>query len=452
MNVEAKIQLARFEPRDYQIPIGDALLNKGYKKIVVVAPRRMGKDILCWNLMLRQALTRIGSYYYFLPTYSQARKVIFDSITSGGVKFLDYIPESLIESVNSQMMKITLINGSIIQLVGSDSYDAIVGSNPVGVVFSEAALSDPRAYQFIRPILAANGGWCIFISTPRGRNWFYELYQIAQNTPDWFAYHLTLDDTQHIPLKEIEKDRAEGIMSEDLILQEYFCDFNLGIEGSIYGKSIDKIKLESRIGDVPWEVSHKVHVSFDLGVRDATSLIFFQVIGQVVRIIDCYENTGHGLQHYAKILQEKPYIYGKLIAPHDIRVRELGTGVSRLETARKMGMSFTIAPDLSIVDGIEASRSLLQSKVWMDERKCASLIKALENYRYEYDAKKKVYKSTPLHDWSSNFADSFRYLSISLPKTRDGASPADIDRNYRESFGGNQSHLPSVFRDDLPNY
>jgi len=451
MKIEEKIHLNKFQPRPYQLPICDALENKGYKKIICVMPRRAGKDVLCWNLMIRAALKTVGVYFYFFPTYSQAKKVIFDSLTNDGMRFLDYIPPSLIESTNSQEMKIRLTNGSLIQLIGSDNIDSIVGTNPRGCVYSESSLQDPRAYQFIRPILAANNGWVVFISTPRGKNWFYELFQIASHTPSWFAYKLTLDDTQHIPLQEIERERAEGIMSEDLIQQEYYTSWDMGVEGSYYSRYMDRMRLQGRIGDVPWVSECKVHTAWDLGMADLSIIIFFQTIGQTVRIIDYYENSGLGLDHYIKVLQQKPYVYGKHIAPHDIKVRELGTGMSRLEKARQMGLSFTVAPDLSIEDGIESVRATT-SKIWIDSVKCVTLIKALENYRHEYDNKKKAYKGVPLHDWSSHASDAMRYLCISLPKTRDGASPEDIERNYREAMGGSQSHLPAVFRDDLPNY
>ena len=227
--------------------------------------------------------------------------------------------------------------------------------------------------------------------------------------------------------------------------------FDLGVEGAYYTKYLDRMRLKGQIGAVPWESSFKVHTAWDLGVRDSTTIIFFQTIGQVVRIIDCYENTKHGLEHYVNIIKQKPYTYGKHIAPHDIRVTEWGTGMTRIEKARHLGLSYTIAPDLSIEDGIEAVRSCF-SKVWIDEHNCVPLIKALESYRQEYDSKKKIYKSHPLHDWSSNFADAMRYLAISLSKTRDSASPEDIDRRYREAMMGPNAGLPAMFRDDVPKY
>ncbi len=437
--------LNSFVPRAYQLPIIDALENKDYKKIIAVLPRRSGKDIVAWNLAIRQCIKKVCTVFYIFPTYAQAKKVIWNSITNEGINFHDFIPKELVKSKNSQEMKIEFINGSILQLIGSENVDSIVGTNPYGCIFSEYALQDPRAYQFIRPILTANNGWVLMISTPRGRNHFWELYQIAQQHPDWFAYKLTIDDTRHIPLKEIEKEKSEGIMSEDLILQEYYCSFDMGIEGAYYTKYIDKMRLNNQIGQVPYETGFKVHTAWDLGVRDSTAIIFFQVIGQSVRIIDCYENSKVGLEHYAKILEQKNYVYGKHIAPHDIKVKELGTGMTRIEKAKNLGINFIVAPSISIEDGIESVRSTL-GKIWIDEEKCQPLLKALINYRQEYDTKRKIYNSQPLHDWSSHFADALRYLCVSLPKTRDGLSPQDLNKMYIEAAFGGNSNLPPFFR------
>ncbi len=401
--------------------------------------------------MIRAAIKKIGVYYYIFPSYSQAKKVIWDSLTNNGIRFLDYIPSELIESTNSQEMKIRLKNGSLIQLVGSDNVDSLVGTNPQGCIFSEYALQDPKAYQFLRPILVANDGWSLFISTPRGKNHFFTLYEIARQNKEWFCLKLSVHDTNHISLHDIEKERAEGLMSDDLIQQEYFCSFDMGVEGAYYTKYIDRMRVRGQIGDVPWESAFKVHTAWDLGVRDSTTIIFFQVIGQTVRIIDCYENAKVGLDHYAKIIQQRPYQYGKHIAPHDIRVKEFGSGMTRWEKAKQLGIMFTIAPSVSLEDGIEAVRSSL-SRIWIDDNLGKPLIKAIENYRQEYDGKRKVYRDYPLHDWSSHWADSLRYLCISLPKTRDGLSPDDLDKRYQEAIGGSNAHLPAIFRDDLPQY
>lgn len=451
IKVETQIKLDKFQPRPYQIPILDAIENKGYRRVVAILPRRAGKDLTAFHLCIRQCLKKVCVIYYIFPTYSQAKKVIWDSITNSGERILDFIPDELVHSKNSQEMKIRFKNGSLLQLVGSDNFDTLMGTNPQGVVFSEYALQDPRAYQFIRPILTANDGWALFISTPRGKNHLWSLYQVAQNSDDWFAYKLSVEDTGHIPLAEIEKERADGLMSEDLIMQEYYCSFDMGVEGSYYGKYLDRMRVKGQIGQVPWESAFKVHTAWDIGVRDSTTILFFQVIGQTVRIIDCYEHSKEGLEHYVNVVESKPYSYAKHIAPHDIKVREFGSGITRFEKARQLGIIFTLANDVSIVDGIEAVRTSC-SKIWIDEVSCKDLIKALENYRQEFDAKKRIYKSHPLHDWSSHYADAMRYLCVSLPKTRDGASPEELDKRYQEAMYGTASNMPSVFRDDMPNY
>lgn len=449
MNVETNIHLNKFQPREYQKPLFEAILSKGYKRVLGILPRRAGKDVSAFNLCIRCCLKEPCIIYYIFPTYSQAKKVIWDSITNTGERILDYIPEQVMESKNSQEMKIRFKNGSLFQLVGSDNYDSLMGTNPRGVVFSEYALQDPRAYQYIRPILTANGGWALFISTPRGKNHLWELYQLAQSSPEWFCLKLSIEDTQHISLHEIEKERQEGLMSEDLIQQEYYTSFDMGVEGSYYNRYLDKMRVNGRIGLVPWENGFNVHTAWDLGVRDATSILFFQTIGQSVRIIDCYSNSKHGIEHYAEVLNNKPYQYGTHIAPHDIRVREWGSGITRFEKARELGITFTLSDEITVPDGIEAARSLF-SKLWIDEKNCADFLKALENYRQEYDSKRKIYKNRPLHDWSSHYADAFRYLAVSLPKTSDGLSAEDLDKNYREAVLGEKAYLPPIFREDLP--
>lgn len=448
-----------FQPRDYQVPIMEALEHKGYKRVLAILPRRAGKDITAFNICIRYLLQHSCVVYYIFPTYSQGKKILWDSIDNNGRRIMDYIPSALIRSQNSQEMKIKFVNGSVFQIVGSDNVDSLMGTNPRGVVFSEYAIQDPRAYQYIRPILTANRGWALFISTPRGKNHLWELYNIAEQSPEWFCYKLTLDDTQHIPLSEIEKERQEGIMSEDLIQQEYYTSFTMGVEGSYYSKYLDKMKLNRQIGQVPWEPSFQVHTVWDIGFSDSTCIIFYQICGQTIRIVDCYENNKEGLEHYKSVLDNKPYSYGKHFAPHDIAVTEWGSGMSRIEKARNLGIKFEVKrdrnnrtssalPDMSIMDGIEAVRSLF-CKVWIDDIKCAALINALENYRQEYDVKKKIYIERPLHNWASHYADAMRYLALSIPKTKDGMTPQELDNIRSRAIYGGQAQLPKFFRDPM---
>jgi hypothetical protein len=437
MKIETQIHLNKFSPRHYQKQLFDAVLNKKYKRIMLIWPRRAGKDLAAFNLCIKQAIERPQVIYYIFPTYAQGKKVIFDSITNTGERILDYIPEELVEGMNAHEMKIRFKNGSLLQVVGSDNYDSLMGTNPRICVFSEYALQDPRAYQFIRPILTANDGLAIFLSTPRGKNHLFELFQIAVQNPDWYCQKLTVEDTQHISLHEIAKEQASGEMSLDLIQQEYYTSFDMGVEGAYYSKYLDQMRVKGQISTVPWEPAFKVLTAWDLGVRDSTSIIFFQIIGHTIRIIDCYEKSKEGLEHYVKVLESKPYSYSKHIFPHDIRVMELGSGITRIEKLRQLGIKATVAEDVPLIDGIEAVRSTF-NKVWIDQFKCSPLIKALENYRQEFDAKRKVYKSQPLHDINSHFADAMRYLCVSLPKTYDSLSPEELDKRYNEAMFPNK--------------
>ena len=446
MKVAEQIHLNRFKPRPYQLPFFDAVENKGYRRVLLIWPRRAGKDIAAFNLAIRAALKKVQVIYYIFPTYNQGRKVLFDSITNTGERILDFIPSTLIASTNHQELKIKLLNGSIIQVVGSDNYDSLMGTNPQLCIFSEYALQDPRAYQYIRPILTANDGIAVFLSTPRGRNHLYDLFQVASNSDDWFCQKLTVLDTGHINLHEIEREKHLGEMSEDMIQQEYYTSWDLGVEGSYYARYIDRMRTKGQISVVPWENGFPVHSAWDIGVRDNTSIIMFQIIGMSIRIIDCYENSKVGLEHYANVIKQKPYLWGKHIAPHDIRVKEFGSGMTRWEKAKELGIQFTIAPQVSVEDGIESVRSSL-GKFWIDDKACAPLIKALENYRQEYDHKRKVYASHPLHDWSSHFADAMRYLCISLPKVSDKADATELDRRYMQTVYGSNYNMPAVFRE-----
>jgi hypothetical protein len=438
------IKLDKFKPREYQKPLLDAFEKNGFKRLLAIWPRRSGKDVVGFNMMFCAALRKVGTYFYVFPTFSSGRRILWDAINNDGMKVLDYIPHELVADRNEQLMRIRLINGSVIQVIGSDNYNnSIVGTNPQGMIFSEYALQDPNAYIFSRPILSANDGWACFLSTPRGKNSLFELYNIALNNPDiWFTSKLTVDDTQHITKEALEQERID--MSEDMIQQEWYCSFTMGVEGSYYNKYIDRMRLNNQIGDVSWDPSHKVHTSWDIGVRDSTSIIFFQQIGVSVRLIDFYERSKEGLEHYVKIIKEKPYEYGKHIAPHDIQVREFSSGMSRIDKARNLGINFTVARNIPIMDGIEVVRSTL-GHIYIDKTRCKQLIRAIENYRQEFDPKKKVYSRTPLHNEFSHANDALRYLCISLPRTSDRMTAADIDKLKSDALGVKDA-LPGFFR------
>jgi len=431
-NVETRILYKKFKFRDYQKPIVDAIENKKFKKALVVLPRRAGKDICALQIAIRQALRQSCTIYYIFPTFSQARKAIYDAITIDGTKILDFIPDFLAKK-NSSEMKITFINGSVLQFLGSTEYDRLRGSNPYMVIFSEYAYQNPMAYQTVRPILLANQGVAIFISTPYSKNHFYDLYQLAKNDPSWFCYKKTVDETRHISEESLAEEKAS--MSPDLFMQEYHCSFEQGVEGSYFAKYIRAIDLKDQLTTVPYEPAFPVHTSWDLGVSDYTSIVFFQKIGTVLHIIDYYENSDHGLDHYIKFLDTKEYKYGRHIAPHDIRNKSFSTGVSRIETARNLGVEFTIAESLLVKDGIEAIRMTIP-KCYFDSVKCSKLLNHLLNYRKEWDSKRQMYKDKPFHGPESHGVDAFRMLSISLNKLGPGSSPDDLQKRYEKAYYG----------------
>lgn len=440
---------SRFKPRPYQYKLCKSFEKQEFKKYLVIWPRRAGKDICALGLLLRAALLKVGTYFYVFPTFQMGRRCLWDAIDISGRRILNYyIPDEFVSSRNEQQMRIRLNNGSQIQILGSDDYDtALVGTNAIGMVFSEYALSNPMAYSYSLPILNASGGWALFVSTPRGKNALWDLYTIASKSKNWFCEKLDLDDTKHIPVEDIENDIAENRMSRDLAMQEYWTSFELGVEGSFYARYIDSLRLKEQITNLPWDPGIPTHTACDLGYNDDTTFIFFQLPKDgSVRIIDSYSNNKKGLEHYAKILKEKPYSYGKHLAPFDVAVHDLGTGISRLKMMKDLGIQWVVYADKqpSINDGIEAVRRNLP-KVWFDEKKCAPLIKALENYRQEYDEKKKVYKGDALHDWSSHFADAMRYLCVGLPKCAPATSAEELEKRYVDAMYGNQNNMPGIF-------
>lgn len=377
---------------------------------------------------------------------------MWDAITSSGERILDYLPPELVESKNEMMMRIKLKNGSMISIIGSDNYDnTLVGTNFVGAVYSEYSLQDPLAWAYSKPILSSNGGFACFLSTPRGKNHLFELWEIAQANPDiWYSSLLTIKDTKHVSEKEIQAEIDRNEISWELAQQEFYCDFNLGVSGAVYGTALDRMKKNEQIGNVPWQPQHRVWTAWDIG-NDMTSIVFYQTIGQVVNVIDYFEKSGEQLEYYVNIINSKPYTYGSChYFPHDMRITEwAGQKYTRVEKARQLGIKASIVDSVGLEDGIEYVKSNM-SKIWIDANKCEKLITSLENYRYEYDRKKGDYKNVPLHDKYSHGCDAFRYACLSFPKSKDGLTQADIDKQRAEALYGNKAKVPSFFRDDQP--
>jgi hypothetical protein len=422
-------------PRPYQQPVWQYLQGGG-RRAVCCWHRRAGKDSLALNWTARAAFERTGTFFHLLPELKHARKVIWDGIDRKGRRMIDQaFPPEIRESTHDQEMRIRLANGSVWQAVGSDNFDSLVGTNPLGVVFSEYALSNPAAWDFLRPILAENEGWALFISTPRGENHFADLYKTAKGQEGWFAELLTVEDTGAISRQAVEDERAAG-MPDAMIRQEFYCSFQAGVAGAYYGDYLEEATAEGRICRVMHEPDLEVFTAWDLGIDDATVIWFFQLVRNEIHVIDYYENSGVGLEHYAKWLSERPYVYGGHHLPHDVNVTELGTGRSRLQVLNGLGIRGHVVPRLSIEDGIQAVRSILP-RCWFDEERCARGIKALRNYRTEYDERAGTFRGRPYHDWTSHAADAFRYLAVGLRHTenaetrrRRGPRHIQVERDY----------------------
>lgn len=416
-----KIRIPDLQPREYQLPFLQAM-DSGKKRAVLVWHRRSGKEVTCWNYIIREACcSRVGTYCYFFPTSRLGRRILWDGANKDGKRFLDYLPKEMIQGQpNSVEMKVALKNGSIIQIMGTDQI-LNVGINPIGCVFSEYSLQDPKSWDFIRPILRENGGWAVMNFTPRGKNHAFDIYQMATENENWFCQKLTILDTNVLTEDDMELERKEG-MSDNLIQQEYYCNFDQGIEGSFYAKYLVQAEKDERVASISHDPYAPVDSYWDLGVSDSTAIIFAQNVGQEIHIIDTYANQGEGLDHYARIVDKKAkdglWKYGTHHAPHDIRVRELGSGAkTRLQMARDLGLDFKIVPNLSIQEGIELTRGMWH-KLWIDKAKCSFFLKCVENYHRVYNERLNVFSDKPRHDWSSDYCDALRYMGIMQNKNR----------------------------------
>lgn len=416
-----------FTPWPHQLPSLRARHN-GYKRVLKLWHRRAGKDLSSFMGMVNTAQDEVGLYYHMLPEQAQGRKVVWDAIDNNGKRFLDYIPKVLLDGKpNETEMQILFKKGSIVQVIGADRMSWI-GTNPRGVNLSEYQRQDPRAWNYMRPILKANGGWAEFCYTPLGFNHGKKLYDMAAKNPAWFCQKLTVLDTfrpdgQRIVTDQmIEEERLEG-MDPDLIQQEYFCSFEGAMQGNYYGDYLKDARAQGRVTLFHHDPNLPVLTAWDIGVGDATAIGWFQRVGQEHHCIDYYEASGKGLEHYARVLQqkslEKKYLYdhvdGKILClgPHDMAAREFGSGKTRQEQARGFGLHFRLVPRQNIDDGIAAVRRIFPH-CWFHEANCEPLVNALGNYHKRWDEVKRCFSDTPDHDWSSHACDMVRYYALGV--------------------------------------
>lgn len=443
--------------RGYQCDLWRAL-DGGCLRAIALWHRRAGKDDVALNWTAVAAHRRPAVYWHMLPEAAQARKAIWDAVDPHtGVRRIDQaFPAAVRETTREHDMFMRLKCGSTWQVLGSDNFQSQVGSPPAGIVFSEYALADPSAWGFLRPILVENGGWALFITTTRGRNHAWRLYQMAEaeqrlaaaegRRSHWFAQRLTVEDSGALPLeavrreeKELSAERGEQ-EAQALVRQEYYCDPDAALPGAYYAGLMRRAEDEGRIAVLPWEPSSPVVTAWDLGVSDSTAIWFAQFLRGRWRLVDYFAGSGVGLDYYVTMLRTRPYTYAHVAAilPHDARQRDISVvdALSRVKTLENLGIRSTVLPRTSIPDRINAARSWLatcefntapiplpafgtrpaETQTDANERMAAG-IDALRQYRREWNETARTFEDRPVHDFTSHPADAFGYMA-------QGATPA----------------------------
>jgi hypothetical protein len=393
-----------YKPREHQLKVHELLEGKRFA--VVVAHRRFGKTVAALNHLIREAVLNekeTPRYAYIAPTYGQAKRVAWDYL----VKYT----EPLGGTNNISELRVDFW-GRRIQLYGSDNPDSLRGQYFDGVIIDEVGDQNPKIWtDIVRPALTDRKGWCLFIGTPKGHNHFKELRDRAETEDGWGLLEFKASETGVVDDTELKAAKNE--MGEDKYRQEFECSFDAAVEGSYYGQILNELEDKKHMQEIPREELSRTFTAWDLGMGDSTSIWVAQLVGTEVRLIDYYENHGVGLDHYVKWIKDNDYLKAEHILPHDVRVRELGTGKSRMEMLEEAGLEVKIAPRMGLDDGIQAVRRLLP-RCWFNVPKVQTGLNCLRNYRRDYDEKRKIFYERPLHDWSSHGSDSFRYLALGL--------------------------------------
>lgn len=410
-----------YKPREPQLAIHK--LMDEHRFGVVVAHRRMGKTVSAINHLIKDAVLNQKEnprYAYIAPTYGQAKRVAWD--------YLCKYARPLGGTQNISELRVDFM-GRRIQLYGSDNPDSLRGQYFDGVILDEIGDQNPKIWtEILRPALADRMGWCLFIGTPKGQNHFKDLRDRAEDTPEWGLLEFKASETKLVPESELKAARAE--MGEDKYQQEFECSFHAAVEGSYYGKLMNDLEEKNRLVEITRDDLCQTFTAWDLGMGDSTAIWVAQITGQEVRIMDYVENHGQGLDWYVNWIRDNGWTNATHKLPHDVSVRELGTGKSRLEMLQEAGLSVDVLPRLSVDDGIQAVRRLLP-KCWFNMPRVRQGVDCLRNYRREFDEKRNVYFEKPLHDWASHGSDAFRYLAIGLDNTQGSWSkPLQINTKW----------------------
>ena len=448
-----------YTPRWYQYPSWKALIDVNTtrgdpdtdpRRFYELVHRRGGKDLEFFNVTQCKIAQRVGLYIHVFPTLKEGRKVIWNGMTKDGRRFLDYIPDHKryvktrrkdlwVTKKRDDDMMIEYANGSIYQVMGADDPDSVRGIGPVGVILSEYAFfKGPEIWDIIRPMLAENNGWCVFVTTPDGRNHAYALHQrfkklIREGKTAYFEETLPASYTKAVRPEMIEEDRESG-MSEEKIRSEYEVDYDAAVEGSYYGAYLDAMRDTGRIGEFPWDPNYPVETGWDIGVDDPTAIWYSQRIGNYTNLIDFDWITGEGIHEISKRVLEKPYTYKRHYGPHDLKVRSWSSAnaATRKSTAQRLGINFTVMARDDIEDGITAVRALMP-RLRINEETCELGIAGIGQYRKKSienivgPNNEKLYSNTPEDNWATHPADGLRTLAMGLVSAAyDSEIPDDL--------------------------
>jgi len=393
--------------------------NSTKRWIVLVLHRRAGKTTAILNHLQRDALRVPKSQYAFIaPTYKQAKRIAWEILKD----IARVVPGS---ETNEGELIMKYPNGSRIFLAGSENIDALRGLALWGGGQDESSQQPPNLFtEVISKALADHLGYWIWSGTPKGKNNFYKTYQVSLKNPeDYTTVFRTIDDSLEVEQGEtidnlrvaLEDDKRlvdMGEMTQEEFDQEWYCSFEAAIKGAYYAKQIAEARKNGRIKQVPYDTSIPVFTVTDLGVGKNLAVGFYQKVGKEVHMIDYWQGTEKdGIPEMAKMLQTKPYVYAKHFAPHDIRATEQGTGKTKLETAKSLGITFDVVQNIGVDNGINAGR-LMFARLWVDEKNCEYWLDAISQYHQQWDDTRGMYLEKPYHDWTSHPADIHRYASV----------------------------------------
>jgi hypothetical protein len=404
-------------PRPYQLPAW-RYLQAGGRHAELIWHRRAGKDEICLHHTACAAFKRKANYWHMLPEASQARKAIWDAVNphSGKRRIDEAFPLELRETTRNNEMQITFKNGSSWQVVGSDNFNSLVGSAPAGIVYSEWALANPASRAYLRPIIAENKGWQLFITTPRGKNHAYRTYQAAVEMPGAFAQKLSIYETKALSVEELAAELQSYIsdfgedMGKSMFEQEYECSFDAAILGAVLGRWVGKARQQGRmLAD-----GSDIHISSDIGFRDTSSWWFWQPRADGFGVVGYQGASGRDADDWIEALQkyitQRGFKLGMIWLPHDARNKTFSAKHSPLERFLEAFGSdhVRIVPMTKIEHRVNAGRRVI-GRCFFDEAECEDGIEGLTSWHYDYDQETRTMSKEPKHDWASHPGDAFTY-------------------------------------------